>query len=559
MGCTDYIIMAALIPLGIFIAVLVGLIAGYSINRARFGRTPRRLKKTKAFKSPDYLKMNIISVGIIAILVITTLVLCIVSVIMKSTSGMITISIIDYLLYGVYVFTCLGLIVDVLEGKRRGTNIINDPYRDYLTFYEKNKIETFGRCRICGRPIPKYYGLKKRIKSEGLSRHRICFQADGQHIVEIQRNPDLLDEYKSINKKITKASGFFTNASISLSIFAIVFMVIANEYIAPLVAGLGGCTNYWGMIYGLVTMVPLLSWLYLGMLGGGVEKAMISKRLYYDNHFPLITEALEEGRPVPREYGVPPDYTKSGDKLPSFRETLKQAKQMSDKIKSVTRGAMDFKDIKGVTSIPKAIKGAADIYSDVKEGMEDFIEFTDESLTYQPPKDPNTVRKAITTGKGIFDGFEGIEDKPEFVDKSPTYQPPTKTKSPQAFYEAKKSKIKDPTSVQKSIRSGKGIFNGFKKETEDVIEFDDEKVTYQPPTKTLQKEEGWEFDEKFDEEFDTFVKPSISKKIKEIPDKDAEQWEFVETKKTKKSGKSTKSSKSGDRDVEDWQWDDSED
>jgi hypothetical protein len=465
MGCTDYILLAVMILLAICITILVLLIIGYIVNRGRFGRTPRRLKITKAFKSPDYLKMNILAVGIIALLVIITLVICIINLVSWGAIGFVSITIIDYSLYGVYIFTCFGLIVDLLEGKRRGTNVINDPSRDYLKFYERNKIETYGRCRICGRPIPKFYGLKKRIKSEELSRHRICFQADGQHVVEIQKSPDLLYEYKSINKKITKASGFFTNSTAALSIFSIVFMVIANEYIAPFIAGMGGCFTSFEMVYSAVTIVPLLGWLYLGLLGGGADKAMVSKRLYYDNHFPLITEALKEGRQLPREYGVPPDYTKSGDKLPSFRETLRQAKQMSDKIKSVTRGAMDLKDI---TSIPKAVKAGKDIYSDVKEGIEDLREFADEHLTYQPSKIKDVTRKqkAIRTGKGIFDDIKGgKEDEFEF-EESPIYQPPKKAQTPQAFYEARKSKIKDATEKQKAIRSGKGIFDDIKKKKE---------------------------------------------------------------------------------------------
>ena len=369
--------------LGIGISVIILMIMVFiPIYVENYGKrnfhkqTIEKIEVTPPFKARDYKKMVLVAQAYEYFIVVLLIAMGLTGIIYNVTEGggglyridiaNSIVSIIDWAFYIFYILICFDIIINFIDWKRVGTNIFNDLSLDYEQFYQENNIPMEGTCKICGRPIPKYYGLNKNIKSETLNRAGVCFQADGQHIVYLQQKEDpiIFREAQRIYKEMDNAWGFwFKNRNI-LMIVAIVISVIVLETIAPFIYGTVIHTEpaplfFAPLVYGLATFSVIFFWIPFFSIIQWEKKSHLVRRLYFDFLIPPVEEALEEGKKLDEDYGYPPDYHTHGD-MPGFIETLKMARKMAKDIKGAASGQDVAKHMKGLEKTHKKVSEKAE-------------------------------------------------------------------------------------------------------------------------------------------------------------------------------------------------------
>ncbi|MBD3214313.1 MAG: hypothetical protein GF311_17010, partial [Candidatus Lokiarchaeota archaeon] len=204
-------IIGGLIVLFMFLINLPLLII-FIIGKLRNFESKFTINNTDAFKSDDFSRMNSIISTIQGLLIVALLIFGIVggaeagfaSVSSSNLTFDVLILIVPYLQWVIIILICAEILILILERSRKRTNFFKNLFQDYATFYEKNNIPIIGRCQICSRAIPSYYGLDKNLNSEFLTKNSVCFQADGQHIVTMQNqdSSSFISEYKNLYNRI---------------------------------------------------------------------------------------------------------------------------------------------------------------------------------------------------------------------------------------------------------------------------------------------------------------------------------------------------------------------
>ncbi|MBD3186248.1 hypothetical protein GF325_05425 [Candidatus Bathyarchaeota archaeon] len=206
---------------------------------------------------------------------------------------------------------------------------------------------------------------------------------DGQHLVALQQagNSTLLSEYKKINRNIKHGLEFRFWVEAFIPLAAIVVLTIAQEYIAPYYFEKGfdfgdpSCLDkvddFLLFVQSWIVGIGALEFFLFDLFSWpDIVHYLVTKRLYYDNSIPVIVESLEEGRELPVGYGRPPDYTRKGDELPGFIETLKMAKKLTDNLKNLPKSVADVQSLKDAAGVAKDVK---DIHDDVKEFKDEKV------------------------------------------------------------------------------------------------------------------------------------------------------------------------------------------
>ena len=305
--------------------------------------------------------------------------------------SLIDMTILDYVLWGLYIIICLGILFDVLEMARRGTNMFKNGaeslYSDYEEFYKLNGIPVAGQCRICGRPIPQYY-VEPSQTMPNLLKNQICFQVDGIHVDTLQKLEDksAFADAQQLMKRIKTVWNTPFVTGIIIGIVAIVVESIMYGYVSPLFYN-GDCHmegynlvcdfNYSvGAFLVLFPGIILVLGAGAGALTVGRKNAFMIKRLYKDHAVKQITECLLTGTPLPPELAAPPNFNAPGDKLPGFFEALKTARKMAGSIKSIAGGVAGIASAKNVTDVISSVKGIGSGYKELKGSVEEAVDQT---------------------------------------------------------------------------------------------------------------------------------------------------------------------------------------
>ncbi|TFG01078.1 MAG: zinc-ribbon domain-containing protein [Promethearchaeota archaeon] len=311
-----------------------------------------------------------------------------------------------YVLLAFYIIVCLEVILVLLEHYRRGTNIFKDLYYDYENVYKANNIPVIGQCKICGRAIPQYYGLKVGLNSDKLLEVPICFQADGQHVVTLQNQEDkkFFNEYQKIFDELNNIRNYWVYGKIIILIYYIVISVIFTELLAsniPIMIGYGPTnSNYYTIYtiaYGVLSMVPLSILFSIQFIDNKITHIFLIKRLYFDNMYEEIKEAIDNGKKIDISYIQPPDYTKQGDQLPSFIETIKMARTMANNIRSATKGVAAVKDVKNIMELASTVKGVGSDIVDTKKDVDDFLGEHTSGKGTSVPINSSQLRKPVVS------------------------------------------------------------------------------------------------------------------------------------------------------------------
>ncbi|MBD3196931.1 MAG: hypothetical protein GF317_17895 [Candidatus Lokiarchaeota archaeon] len=149
--------------------------------------------------------------------------------------------------------------------------------------------------------------------------------------------------------------------------------------------------------------------------------SLIIKRLYFDNFYDETKDALENNTKLPLKFIQPPDYNEPGDKLPSFMETLKQARSMAKNIQSVTSDFTSIKDAKNIVSLVQNVKDGSQGILETRNDVKDFVEeHSTKTITSNfnetPPSDYKNVANKTENKNDKLESIEKIKQLKELLD-----------------------------------------------------------------------------------------------------------------------------------------------
>ena len=415
----------------ILFPILILIIGKLMSRRSRF-----IVNNTDAFKSDDYFKMNWVISILQGILIVLILIMGIVGGAMAGFSSAVSqhlpfeilILIVPYLQWAIIILICAEILLFILERSRKRTNIFKDLYQNYATFYEKNNIPISGKCQICFRAIPQYYALDKKISSDFLAKHSVCFQADGQHIVTMQQQESnsFFEEFKKLFRKIKSTWNYWFYAYIISLIYYILMATILTNYIGPAIIDAflePTSPDYYymlSMVQGIGPAIAVIILIPINFIGKYASNSLIIKRLYFDNFYDETKGALEDGIKLPIEFIHPPDYNEPGDELPSFIETLKEARKLAKNIKGVTSALNSVSNVKNVVQLAQttneARKGIVDIRNDTKDFIDEHSTSSISSNLTPGRTDSNLAANKEMTKKDSSDTIDKIKKLKELLD-----------------------------------------------------------------------------------------------------------------------------------------------
>ncbi|MHA1438218.1 MAG: hypothetical protein ACTSPD_11625 [Promethearchaeota archaeon] len=200
------------------------------------------------------------------------------------------------LVYILCFLTVLLVIFESAEFKSRGKVEISNYYEDYETFYKINMIPVVGKCRICGRAIPLYYGLKikHRYLLSLMADLNICFQVDEAHITFLQRESDILafNEFKFLYLNIKRWNRRYYLSHV-LMLFWMIMTIIIWDICMP-IFGFAYQEGYYNIISDIILLIfsimfsypTIWIWWFLIILPTRFcnrKQMLLFKRLYMDN------------------------------------------------------------------------------------------------------------------------------------------------------------------------------------------------------------------------------------------------------------------------------------
>ena len=347
--------------LDVIIIIVIYTIIPLIINVILGMMNPLKLKKsTTNFQPKGFLKITTLTMILFFLSFAGVMIFGIVVIVGQDSGDLIWVQ--SNFVYALMITCALFFILDILVIRTRGGNVFSNVSKDYSILYNENRIPILGKCKICGRPIPAFYG-KKNIRAPNLSRESICFQADGQHLVYLQKqnNPLLLNEaikiYKSLKKSLKKKvfqDGFILLGYIFVEVLVLDFLVARIHDTA---------------FYATAEMVAT-SWL-LFLIFSSDEVNLIT-RTYFDNSFSLIEDAFSSNKTIPEQYGVPPDYINVNESIPSFFELLKKAKKLTDNVKSIASTPQKLGTAVNFIDIVDTTKGVKENTEEIQESFENL-------------------------------------------------------------------------------------------------------------------------------------------------------------------------------------------
>jgi len=215
-----------------------------------------------------------------------------------SSTTLFIINLTESLLTFLYILIILLIILETAELYSRGKVEILDPFEDYEMTYRANFIPIIGKCKLCGKAIPLFYGIKVKYRHQLLLLNDlgICFNVDEAHIKYLQEKNDNL-AYNEFRFFYLKIRGWFRKYHLShiLMIVWMILSLILLSLILNSVPNLNYDYYYSYYIYpSLAEIIMILIYLivfflfwYILILGTFLfvkkKEMLLIKRMYLDN------------------------------------------------------------------------------------------------------------------------------------------------------------------------------------------------------------------------------------------------------------------------------------